>query len=113
MVGDKSIERDIGHVGVGFQFGENVFLRTAAVVKFDDLSGAGCFISEDDLVGKAELQRNKEVKLDGFLGLYRFFSAHEKEPTCMVPGFGFPGFFEESDIEAAGGPNSGVIRSCV
>ena len=55
MVGDKSIERDIGHVGVGFQFGEDIFLRTSSIVKFDDLSRAGCLIGEDNLVGKAKL----------------------------------------------------------
>jgi len=53
LVRDKAVEGDIGHVSVGFQFGKDVFLRTSSVVKFDDLSGAGCFIGEDYLVGKA------------------------------------------------------------
>ena len=41
LVGDEPVEGDIGHVGVGFQFGKDIFLRTASVVKINDLSGAG------------------------------------------------------------------------
>ena len=104
MVGDKAVEGDIGHVSVGFQFGENVFLRTASVVKFDDLSGAGCFIGEDNLVGKAKLQRDEEVKLDWFLRLNGLFCSDEEESERTVPGFRLPRFLKEGGIGCAGSP---------
>ena len=73
-------------------------------MKFDDLSGAGCFIGEDNLVGKAELQRDEEVKLDWFLGLNGLFCSDEEESERTVPGFWLPRFLKERDIGCAGSP---------
>ena len=104
LVGDEAVKRDVCHVCIGFQFGKDIFLRTTTIVKLNDLSGACGFVGKDYLVGKAELQRNKEVKLHGFFGLYRLFGAHEKEASGIVPGFWFPGFLEASGNGSAGRP---------
>jgi len=73
-------------------------------VKINDLRGGCCLVGENDLVGVAELQRDKEILLNRFLGLHRLASTDEEEPACTVPAFWFPGFLEEGDVAAAGGP---------
>ena len=75
-------------------------------MKINDLSGAGCFIGEDNLVRKAKLDRNEKVQLDGFLRLHSLFSPDKEETAGTVPGFGFPCFLEERGIAIAGGPTS-------
>lgn len=100
LVWDEAVEGDIGHISVGFQFGKDVFLGTASVVKVNDLSGACGLVGEDDLVGEAKHLGNKEVQLDGFLGLHNLFCPDEKESASTVPGFRFPYFLEKRGIAA-------------
>ena len=104
LIGDQTFKGDIRHIGIGFQLRKDVFLRTSSVVEFNDLSGACCFVGENDLVGKAEFLWNKKVQLDWFLGLHNLFCTDEKETVGPVPGFWLPRFLEEGGIGATGCP---------
>jgi len=50
LVGNESVEGDVCHVCVGFQLGKDIFLRTATIVKLNDLSGACRLVGEDNLM---------------------------------------------------------------
>jgi len=104
FVGNETVKGDIRHVGISFQFCKDTFLRTASVVKVNDLCGRCCLVGEDDFMGVAELLRDEKIELNRFLGLHSLASPNKEEPARAIPGFWFPGFFEESGIDVTGCP---------
>lgn len=104
LVGNEAVEGDVSHICVGFEFCEDTFLRTASVVKVNNLRCGGSLVGENDLMGIAKLLGDEKVELNRLLGLHRLASTNKQEPACKFPGFGFPEFFEECDVRAAGGP---------
>ena len=109
MISVKPSDGDIIHIALRLQLADRVFLRSSAIMKVEDLLHGGLLVSYDHLELESVLLRNKEVKLNSFLGLL-FDSLSNKEKTkLLVPLFGLPVGVEEGQLAVEVSPASSAI----
>ena len=86
-------ERSGGHirqVAVGFQFREDPFLRTSAVMESEEIVDTDALVGDDRLEIIAPHKGGKEVQLHRLLGLDLISLAHKHEAGASLPFIGFP-----------------------
>ena len=85
MISVKPSDGNVIHIALRLQFSDYVFLGTSAVMKVEDLLHSGLLVCHDHLELDSVLLRNKEVKLNNFLGLL-FYLLTDKEKTKLLTG---------------------------
>ena len=104
LVGYEALERDVFHVGVCFQFGEDVFLGTASIMEREHLCHGSVFVGDDHLVSVAEYLGDEKIELNRLLVDHSLPGAYKEEAEGTVPGHWFPRLFEADGVPAACGP---------
>ncbi len=90
MVAMQSPDRNIVKVALRLQFADCVFLRTAAIVKEQNLLHGGLLVSRDHLELITVFVRDEQIKLNRLFGLYFDPFSYEEEPEAAVPFLGLP-----------------------
>src|SRR5215210_2808884 len=102
LVASECLGRDVVHLALGFQLGENAFLSTAPVMVADHLLGADLLVGHHHLELMPVELRDEQVQLDGALVSDHHAAADKEEAIATTPGFGFPAQLEV--IEAVANP---------
>jgi len=110
MISVQASDSDVIHIALRLQLASRVFLRPSAIMKVEDLLHRGLLVSHDHLELESVLLRNKEVKLNKFLGLL-FDPFSDKEKTkLLVPLFGLPVGVEVGQFAIEVPPASAAIN---
>ena len=90
LIAGLAARRDVIHLGLGLELGENTFLGTAPIVEAHDLPGGKPFVGDDDLEVIAVFAGVKQIQLDRLLVLSAAAGADKNKAIVLIPVFGFP-----------------------
>lgn len=96
LVAGEFSSRDIIHLSLRFQLGEQALLCATAVVVGQHMSGRYPFVGHDDLEVVAVLVWHEEVQLHGLFVLHPAALTNTDEAVASAPALGLPGRLEEA-----------------
>ena len=110
MISVKPSDGDIIHIALRLQLADRVFLRSSAIMKVEDLLHGGLLVSYDHLELESVLLRNKEVKLNSFLGLLFDSLSNKEKAKLVIPFLGLPIGVEVGQFTIEAPPASSAIN---
>ena len=109
MLSVQPSDGDIIHIALRLQFADRVFLRSSAIMKVEDLLHGSQLVRHNHLELESVLLRNKEIKLNKFLGLLFDLFADKEKAKLVVPLLGLPAGIEVSQFVIEVPPTSSAI----
>ena len=110
MISMKPSNGDIIHIALRLQLADRVFLRPSAIIKVENLLHGGLLVSHDHLELESVLLRNKEVKLNSFLGLLFDSLSNKEKAKLVIPFLGLPIGVEVGQFTIEAPPASSAIN---
>ena len=110
MISVQPSNGDIIHIALRLQLAARVFLRPSAIMKVENLLHGGLLVSHDHLELESVLLRNKEVKLNSFLGLLFDSLSNKEKAKLVIPFLGLPIGVEVGQFTIEAPPASSAIN---
>lgn len=110
MISVQPSNGDIIHIALRLQLADRVFLRPSTIMKVENLLHDGLLVSHDHLELESVLLRNKEVKLNSFLGLLFDSLSNKEKAKLVIPFLGLPIGIEVGQFTIEAPPASSAIN---
>lgn len=98
LVAQQSSRRDIIHLALGLQLGENRLLGAASMVEGHDMPRCDGLVGDHDLELIVVVIGDEKVELKGSLSADRLEGADNEQPKPAAPVLGFPTRLEVGDL---------------